>query len=189
MKECVVGDFRYHPSSLEVAFSLSAPQVHSDWRKNHINACFIAGFTEQAAIDLQLEDLRPSVCDTVNYVANELLEDAMLRRQRAEYAEIRVRVCVENNRVALFITNPVCVDSLVSLTRRLSELLNDDPQPRYLAQLRNEDDGDPEYNAFLRYLSMMADHQVELAWKIERCGDEATLTTMSSVPLTLKSAA
>lgn len=183
MKESVVGNFQHHASSFEVAFSVSASCENSDWRKNHINACFIADFAEQAAVDLQLEDLQPSVCDTVNYVANELLEDAMVRRQSTEYTEIAVRVCVENNRVTLFITNPISVESLDSLTQRLSELLNDDPQPRYLAQLRNEGNNDPDYNTSLRYLSMMADHQVELAWKIECCGDGATLTTMSSVPL------
>ncbi|OED44477.1 hypothetical protein AB833_01500 [Chromatiales bacterium (ex Bugula neritina AB1)] len=190
LKESVLGDFQPHASSLshslELNFSVGASHQHADWRKNHINACFIADLAKQVVTELEFTDIRASISDTVNYVANELLEDAMLRREGVERAEIQIQVCADSNRVALFVTNPVRWDRLASLSQQLTGLLNDDPKSRYLAQLQAEDDGHPDCSVLLRYLSMMVDHEVDLAWKIECSGEKAThalVTTMTSVPL------
>jgi len=189
MRQQVLGQFEHQNQSgarsLELSFNISRQPCNHDWHKNHLNSTFMADYAGQVATDLN-PGVTPQVSvlnDTINFVANELLEQAMLCRDGTTDREIRMVVRVSDSNIRLYIKNRVDTDSVHILTDKLTTILTGDPAARYIQHLQSghETTGDD-----LRYLSMMVDHEVDIAWKIEHAENSAEdtwVTTMTSVPI------
>jgi len=189
MRQQVLGEFENQNQSsarsLELSFNISRQPCSHDWYKNHINSTFMADYAGQVVNDLN-PDISPQLStlnDTVNFVANELLEQAMLCRDGTSDSEIRIAVRISDTNIRLYIKNRVNADNIEVLTDKLTTILSEDPAVRYIQQLQSgqESTGDD-----LRYLSMMVDHEVDIAWKIEHADnstEDSWVTTMTSVPI------
>ena len=110
----------------------------------------------------------------------------MLSRDPASGPEICITIRVSDTDIRLYIKNRVDPSSIDALADRLSRLLAGNHLSDYIGQLQCDGNSvchDPDG---LRYLAMMVDHQVDIAWRIEQTGNSANdawLTTMTSVPM------
>ena len=187
MRQQLLGQFVHQKQStaLELSFNISPQTCKHDWHKNHINSMFMADYAGQVATDLNpdLFHQQADLCDTVNFVANELLEQAMLCRDGSTDREIRLVVRVSDTNICLYIKNRIDADSIEVLIDKLSTILSGDPAAHYMQHLQSDQDNPGDD---LRYLSMMVDHKVDVAWKIEHADNNAKdtwLTTMTRVPI------
>lgn len=189
MRQQVLGQFEHQSPcsdrSLELCFNVSAQPCSHDWQKNHLNSTFMADYAGQVASDL-IPDISPhlsAINDTINFVANELLEHAMICRDGTSDREIRIVVRVSDTNIRLYIKNRVDANSVDILTDKLTSILSGDPAARYIQYLQAGFESTEEY---FRYLSMMVDHKVDIAWKIEHADNTAKdtwVTTMTRVPI------
>lgn len=189
MHQQVLGPFKNHnlsdARSLELRFNFSGQSPNHDWQKNHINSIFVADYTGQVAIDLNpdITSQQATLSDTINFVANELLEQAMLCREAGSDKEIRIIIRISDTNIRLYVRNRVNPDLIDKLTAKLATILSEDPAIGYMRHLQNGLDSPSDD---LRYLSMIVDHQVDIAWKIEygdNTAKDAWVTTMTQVPI------
>lgn len=189
MRQQLLGQFENHnksgAQSLELSYSISSKSTTHDWNKNHINSSFVANYAGQVAADLNpdVSAQLSTLSDTVNYVANEMLEQAMLCHLSAAERVIRIKIRISDTNIRLYIKNRVDPDTIDVLTDQLLTILTEDPTSRYIRHLQNGYDS-PCDN--LRYLTMIVDHEVDIAWKIEQADNnakDAWVTTMTRVPI------
>ncbi|SOD96986.1 DUF6272 family protein [Caenispirillum bisanense] len=171
--------------TLTLRFSPSSVPLQQRWRNNGLSADFMADyvttFLPADGGDAMPEAQRDQIRGAVNFIANELLENAMKYSAEALSHPIYIRLQLENARVAFWETNTVTAEQAVAFRAFIDRLLGSDPDEMYVEQLEKSAEGG---SAGLGFLTMINDYQAALGWQFEPAVDGAvTVTTHVAVTL------
>ena len=153
---------------LTINFSATSVPLQQRWRNNGLSADFLADYlcTFFPGEDDETHNRRAIIKDGVNFVANELLENAMKFNYPSAQCSVRLYMGLKQDKVLLYVTN--CIDSAVveAWQLELKRVLTEDTHELFLEQLMTNEQEDNS-DSGLGYLSMINDWNAKLAWKFE----------------------
>lgn len=166
MKE-IIGDFRDavtgEGDGLTLSFSASALPLKHRWRNNGLSADFLADyvttFFPKEEGDPGSHARQQDIRSAVNYVANELLENAM---KYSEAAPTTINLVLAAEAIVFSETNSTSAEHGQIFRRFVRELMDSDPSEMYVRQLeRSAETG----GSGLGLLTMVNDYGAKLAWQ------------------------
>ncbi|MFK5970908.1 MAG: DUF6272 family protein [Candidatus Marithrix sp.] len=159
---------------LTIGFSPSCRPLKERWQNNGLSADFIAEYFrvffigKLAEIDQDEEDIIISnVKDTVKYVANELLENAMKFQNESLPFTAKIGLSLYNDKLVFCVTNCVDEQQVEPFQRFIKSMLSGDPQELYFKTMRSNALGEDSNRSGLGLLSMICDYSAKLSWKFE----------------------
>lgn len=181
-----------HDDSLELTFSPSSRPIKQRWRNNRLSAHFAANYLSTffpvSDDDPSSERRKKQSIGAVDYVANELLENAMKFNDN-DIIKCKIRFGIhfleeEEIKVVIFVSNSINTERINKLKDFIQELSENDPDDLYLLQLEKDDEeGEP---SGLGLITMINDFNAKLGWKFETVTDNdqvITVTTMAQIPV------
>ncbi|HBQ99617.1 MULTISPECIES: DUF6272 family protein [unclassified Roseofilum] len=190
--EKILGDFikEFPPEhdSLELTFTPSSQPQKKRWKNNRLSAYFLADYFSSF---LPLDDDQRRVAESkasVSYIANELLENAIKFHDQSVNCKVMFGIHFIQQPdhsivAAIFATNTVQSQTLISFEEFIDQLLNADLEELYIDQVEKSLEEDSNASG-LGLISMMKDYGATLGWKItdSRAGrDFVSITTMAKV--------
>lgn len=185
----IFGEFREElPQSdqfLVISFSPSSIPLKQRWRNNGLSADFVADYLttffpvnedEPSTIARQAE-LRSAV----NYIANELLENAMKFHDESTNSAIQFGIHLLKETVVLFSTNCVSLSVLEKFQSVIQKLINSDPEELYIQQLEMIAENENSFDSGLGLLTIMHDYSAKLGWKTEPIQKDFRTTTITTM--------
>ena len=183
----IFGDFIEtdgYKEDLTLGFSPSSLPLQQGWRNNGISADYIAEFlisifpsdVNDSSAETQLIEIK----STVNYIANELLENAMKYCDRKASYPITFRIQLVANEIRIFIKNSIIPSTAEKFQVFIQQLLSSDPEELYIQQLEKSAQENLTSSG-LGFISMINDYSAKLGWKfqaLEQNPVEMTVTTM-----------
>lgn len=186
----VIGSFREPTQELQVEsltlrFSPSSIPLKQRWRNNGLSADFLADyvttFFPRVEDDPASERRRGEIQGAVNYIANELLENAMKYSAEALAFPISIQLQLDSERIAFWEANTVTPTQAAQYRAFVDRLMASDPNDMYMEQLEKSAEGD---GSGLGFLTMINDYAAALAWTFETVGPDAvTVTTHVSLAI------
>ncbi|NJL00672.1 MAG: ATP-binding protein [Spirulinaceae cyanobacterium SM2_1_0] len=151
---------------LSVSFQPSVIALQQRWRNGAL-ASFLVTYLPSLAItlDINLEEQLDDLSAAVNYIANELLENALRFGQAVVQEPIGLALYLYRDRLVLLASNTLSTGARKRLQAFIQALLARDPEVLYAQQLARDARADTA--AQLGYLTMLNDYQAELGWKFE----------------------
>lgn len=164
--------------SLTLRFSPSSIPLKQRWRNNGLSADFLAGyvttFFPRVEDDPASEARREEIRGAVNYIANELLENAMKYSAEALAFPISIQLQLDSERIAFWESNTMAARQAEAFRTFITRLIDSDPSEMYIEQLERSAEGT---SSGLGFLTMINDYSAQLAWKFDEAGDEAVTVT------------
>lgn len=194
------GDFienlqEYKKEFLILGFSPGSVSLPKWWPNNGLSADFISDYLTAFLPDAKNKDnikkLRSKIKESVNYIANEILENSIKFRKQDSNSPIKFGLyIVKNNclKVILTTTNTTSLSDLEEFQIFIENFLASDPDSFYLNQLEKTFESDS--SSGLGLISIQNDYHAKLGWKIEASPldkTSATITTMIQVEYDLDS--
>ena len=182
--ECDTSD---HCEFLIINFSPTSVPLQQRWRNNGLSADFLADYlsTFFPGEDEDALNRRAEIKDGVNFVANELLENAMKFNFPTSKYPVRLYMGLKKDQVQFYVTNSIDPAVIESWQHELNRILTEDPNELFMEQLMNNE-ADENSDSGLGYLSMINDWNAKLAWKFEPVQDDAKaqkVTVMVQLPI------
>ncbi|MEG4352570.1 DUF6272 family protein [Microcoleus sp. LAD1_D3] len=188
-----VESFPPEQDSLELTFTPSSLPIKKRWRSNRLSANFMADYfsnflpvdEEDPAHQRRIKESKAAV----NYVANELLENALKFNDQATKFKIKFGIYfLEEDDVTavVFATNSVSAEGLDKFQSFIQELLSSDPQELYVQQIEKSAEDENSVASGLGFLTMLNDYSAKLGWKFEIVQKDPKMiavTTMVLVPV------
>ena len=194
MSTVIYGDFhdKKQPENeeyLSLQFSPSRLPLKKRWENNGLSADFISEYFKIFYISPQEEPeevslkevLLENIRDSVKYVANELLENAMKFQAPTEYATVaKVFLSLYEKRLVFYITHSITLEQSAVFQHFIQQLLANDPQMLYLEAMRSSAREENAQRSGMGLLSMICDYEAQLSWKFETVPDSplVNVTTM-----------
>ena len=184
----IFGDFIEadgYREDLTLGFSPSSLPLKQRWRNNGISADYIAEFlTTIFPNDLNDSTTKTQLIEiksAVNYIANELLENAMKYcDQKASYP-ITVHIQLVANEVRLFLENSIIPSTAENFQTFIRQLLNSDPDELYIQQLEKSAEEDHPTSSGLGFISMITDYSAKLGWKFQILEQNPVVMTVTTM--------
>lgn len=171
----IVGEFRQGGTEikegLELTFSASSTPLKQRWRNNGLSADFLADYVttffprdehDPASLARQEE-----VRGAVNYIANELLENAMKYGDEALGQPIHIKLVLGEDAIVFVETNATTADKAKAFHDFVSRLAASDPAEMYVAQLERAAEAG---GSGLGLITMANDYGALLGWKFDELG-------------------
>ena len=126
---------------------------------------------------------RAEVQDTVSYIANELLENAIKFSHEPAQIPIRIGIYLSKTLLRFYVTNSLNPDSVEGFQHYIQELLSEDPGELYIRQLERNASEEFGTESRLGFLTLLNDYEAKLGWTFEDTPNELgekwqTVTTM-----------
>lgn len=173
----IFGDFIERPKKnveyLVMGFSPSSIPLQQRWRNNGLSADFLADYLQTFFIveNKDTLELQTEIKDAVNYIANELLENAMKFNDESAQYPTSIALHLLPTSVVFYVTNSVNQESIEKFQNFIERLLSENLEELYLQQL--EQNADPQSTqSGLGFLTMMQDYHAQLGWKFETTRNE-----------------
>jgi hypothetical protein len=191
------GEFRENlPTDQEfliLGFSPSSVSLKQRWRNNGLSADFIADylttFFPVSEDEPSTKEKQVEFKGTVNYIANELLENAMKFSDDTCNYPIKFGLhLLKDTRVTvvLIVTNSIPAAALDKFQTLIQELLDEDPAELYIRQLEKNACNDNGNSSGLGLITMRHDYLAKLGWKFETVQKEPQVVAVTTmVQLTL----
>ena len=182
----IFGDFietDTYREDFSLGFSPSSLPLQQRWRNNGISADYIAEFltgifpSNEPTKKNQLIEIKGAV----NYIANELLENAMKYCDQQASYPITFQIQFVANEIRLFLKNSIIPSTAEKFQIFIQELLNSDPEELYFQQLEKSAEEENSASSGLGFISMITDYSAKLGWKFqisEQSPELMTVTTM-----------
>lgn len=172
----VIGEFTNNPEQaqggLELTFSPSSIPLKQRWRNNGLSADFLADYVstffprdehDPGSLARQ-EEIRGAV----NYIANELLENAMKYSEEHLAHPTTIRLVLAEDAIVFTGANATSGERGRSFRDFVRELAASDPNEMYVRQLeRSVETG----GSGLGLLTMVNDYGARLSWRFEELAD------------------
>ncbi|MFM7425854.1 MAG: slr1658 superfamily regulator [Elainella sp.] len=183
------GDYRELAESQEyltIAFSPGSTSLQQRWRKNALSANFIADYFATFCPDsASKEDAAPTSIscttkwqDQVNFIANELLENAMKFCDRSANLPISLTLRLLPNSLVFEVSNALNPHAVAQLQAFIRELLSEDPSKLLLRQLERNAADPHSTGSRLGFLTLMSDYQAKIGWKFEPHTSDISIVTI-----------
>ncbi len=173
---------------LNIGFAPSNVPLKKRWENNGLSADFIAEYFrtfyvgKQSVLahkcdEIEIENLR----DTVKYIANELLENAMKFQDNSVPYTARIFLSLYEDKIIFCVTNGVEPQQAEKFKQHVRNLLHNDPQELYMQVMRNSAREENQSHSGLGLLSMICDYGVKLGWKFENYPAQQQLTIVRTM--------
>ncbi len=177
------------PSSQEflvLGFSPSSIPLQKRWRNNGLSADFIADYLTTF---FPVKDIDPSsskrnaeIRSAVNYIANELLENAMKFSDESVPFGISIQLQLHPDRLIFLATNTIKPFELKQFQATIEDLISQDPNDLFLQRI--EANANDHKSSGLGLITMMNDYLTQIGWKFETLpSDPETVTVTTMVQL------
>lgn len=176
---------------LSIRFSPSRLPLKKRWENNGLSADFIAEYFKIFYVSQQEESvgepdevLLENLRDSVKYVANELLENAMKFQAPIIYpTAARIFLSLYNDKLVFYITHSITTQQAESFELFIKKVLNNDPQDLYIEAMRESAKEENAHRSGMGLLSMVCDYNAKLGWKFESLEGLPLVTVTTMVTL------
>lgn len=174
------GDFKEMGNTQEyliISFSSSTLSIQDRWRNNSLSADFLASYwgTFFPAHPDESKHHRAEVQDTVSYIANELLENAIKFSYEPANIPIKIGIYLSKTLLRFYVTNSMNPETVNGFHHYLQELLTEDPGELYIRQLERNASEESSTESRLGFLTLLNDYDAKLGWKFDILTNEAGL--------------
>lgn len=176
---------------LIISFSSSTLSIQERWRNNSLSADFLASywgtfFPAHPSESHHHHRHRAEVQDTVSYIANELLENAIKFSHEPAQIPIKIGIYLSHDLLRFYVSNSIDPQTTGPFEEYIRELLSEDPGELYIHQLeRNAKENSTESR--LGFLTLLNDYEAKLGWKFDTIqhapGEEEHLIVNTMVEL------
>ena len=185
----IFGDFVQNPplgtEYLILGFSPSSASIKKRWRNNGLSADFVANYLSTFFGDngnpQNSSQKKAESAHSVNYIANELLENAMKFSDSTLPHPTTLQIHLYEDSIILMTQNGINAKQEVALRAFIERLSVSDPDALYLEQLERNAAAENTLNSKLGYLTIINDYQGKIGWQLERGKEESQglfVTTM-----------
>jgi hypothetical protein len=156
---------------LVLGFSPGSLSIQQRWRNNGLSADFLSDYMTTFFPGASAESDWPSRLiefkSAVNYIANELLENAMKFNDERSGLPIDVQLQLHSQGIIFQVSNSILEEHVEGFQIFIQELLSADISDLYVAQLEKSAN-DEEFNGSgLGLITMIQDYNAELGWQFE----------------------
>ena len=165
-----------------IHFSPTSLPLQQRWRNSGLSADFLAEYwsTFFPAHDVPSRNKQNEIKGTINYIANELLENVMKFAYQPAQHPVCLGLHLFESEFKFYAGNAIAPDEIEGFQTRIQALLTEDPQQLYLEQVEKNAAGESNVSQ-LGLLTMVNDYQARLGWKFETSSwnpDVVMVTTM-----------
>ncbi|MCT7970958.1 slr1658 superfamily regulator [Laspinema olomoucense] len=190
----IFGDFIQNPplgtEYLILGFSPSSASIKTRWRNNGLSADFVANYLSTFFGDSENQQnpghKKAESAEIVNYIANELLENAMKFSDSTLPHPTTLEIHLYEDSIILMTKNGINAKQDAELRAFIERLTVSEPEELYLEQLEKNAETDNHSNSRVGYLTIINDYQGKIGWQFERTPEESpgiSLTTMVTLLL------
>lgn len=181
------GDYRENLADsqeyLTIVFAPGSAPLQQRWRKNALSADFIADYfatfcPRPAADPAALFDVA-ELQDQVNFIANELLENAMKFCDPSVNLPISMTLRLFPDGLVFEATNALNSESVGLFQGFIQELLSEDPSQLLLHQLEQNAADPQNTDSRLGFLTLISDYQARVGWKFEPLAQSPDLCSVT----------
>ena len=122
--------------------------------------------------------------DAINYVLNELVENAV---KFSEGEAITITLALTGDQLVLLVTNHVNPSTATKLRSKLHKLLAGDPLELLMRRVEENAENPDNEGSGLGFLTMMTDYEASLGWRLtapEQDGGQPLLSTVACLDIT-----
>jgi hypothetical protein len=168
---------------LKIAFSPSSVPIQQRWRNNGLSADFLADYVSTffPGDDPESSDRQAEVRDTVSYIANELLENAMKFTPPTSSDAVSIVMHLRRDAIVLYVSNSLDSGSVVEFQEFITRLLTEDTDALHMQRMMEAGSGEQETESGLGLLTMVNDYSADLAWKFQAGRKQAGVTTVTTM--------
>ncbi|UBF23572.1 DUF6272 family protein [Kovacikia minuta CCNUW1] len=169
---------------LLLGFSPSSVPLQKRWRNNGLSADFLADYLVTffpGSEDDSITQQQAEVKSAVNYVANELLENAMKFNDESSQFGISIQLQLHPDRIVFIVTNSVTPEAIAPFQATIQTLITADLDELYIQQLERNAVNDTLNHSGLGLLTMMNDYQAKIGWKFETISQEPACTLITTM--------
>ncbi|MDF5730720.1 MAG: ATP-binding protein [Rhizonema sp. PD38] len=149
----------------------SSQSIQQKWSNIRISADFVADYFLTLMPDELSKERMTEIKNTVSYVGNELLENAMKFNKESKHCKVQfgIRFPEDTEQVtAVFFTkNSVTFPTVKKFKAFIQELLCNDSQELYVQQIEKTTADEYSGESGLGLLSLINDYSAKLGWKFE----------------------
>lgn len=156
---------------LVLGFSAGSLPIKQRWRNNGLSADFLADYITTFFPGESSSKLA-EIKNTVGYIANELLENAMKYSDEKTKRPINLGLHLFADKFIFVVSNPVASAHKPRFQSYIKTLLENDPYEMYMQKLEGHAESDDMSRSGLGYLTMINDYHAELGWKFEPLPDD-----------------
>jgi hypothetical protein len=154
---------------LIISFSSSRLSIQDRWRNNSLSADFLANYWG-SFFPLYPDDpkqRRAEVQDTVSYIANELLENAIKFGSEPEQIPVKIGIYLSKDMLRFYVTNSLDPAVVPIFQKYIQELLREDPGELYVRQIERNASEEGSTESRLGFLTLLNDYEAKLSWKFD----------------------
>ena len=183
----IFGDFietDLYREDFSLGFSPSSLPLQQRWRNNGISADYISEFLTSIFpnyVDDAGKNQILEIKSAVNYIANELLENAMKYCDIQASYPITFHIQFVANEIRLFLKNSIIPSTASEFQIFIQELLNSDPEELYIQQLEKNAEDENSSSSGLGFISMITDYSAKLGWKFQILEQSPELMTVTTI--------
>ncbi len=184
------GEFK---TALTVAQQLDLvwhPYAGLKWGTASSAANYISNYFANALREEISEQAQAEISGNLNFVANELLENA-IKFHFNRYLPLSCIVQQDENEFVLQVSNSVDSSRLPAFYRLIEELLSHDPAELFILHMENSLEVLSESTSGLGLITIMNDYEGKLGWRFETLAGlpglpaQIVVTTLARIPLPL----
>ncbi len=169
---------------LAIGFSPSSVPLKHRWRNNGLSASFMADYLTTFFPDSDTENnfkKRKRIKGATNYIANELLENAMKFNDETSHYPVSIQLRLYSDHVVFFVTNSIPAPAVEKFQQLIEKLIHSDPQELYLHQLEQNAIDDSNSHSGLGLLTMLNDYAAKLGWKFEKVQQDPEIIAVTTM--------
>lgn len=170
---------------LIIGFSPSSMPLKQRWRNNGLSADFLADylttFFPGSDDDLNAGYKQADIKNSIGYIANELLENAMKFNYDKSNYPISIQLHLDSEKIVVIISNSLNPQQVESFQAYLHELTTSDPEELLISQLEKNALEENSTSSRLGYLTIINDYMAKIGWKfhtVQKDPEVIAVTTM-----------
>lgn len=183
--------FQESNESLELSFSFSDRPSEKRWRNNRLSAYFIADYlVNYLSInedESQGEERIEEIKNSVSYIGNELLENAIKFNEDSDYSvEFGLHFWQKGEEVtvAIFAKNTMKNENVQKFKSWIEQLLSGNTNELYVQQIEKTAESEDNEASGLGLLTVINDYSAKLGWKFDtnpNNSQNVVITTMAQI--------
>ncbi|NEO85648.1 MAG: ATP-binding protein [Spirulina sp. SIO3F2] len=196
-----LADLNADNDCLEMSFTPTAQPIKQRWTKNKLSADFVSDYfltfipisDEEDSKSKRKKKLSKG---SINYIANELLENAMKFNDHNTKYKIRFGIYFVNDstaplglKIVLYATNAISSKTADKFESFIIEFLESDLDDLFMRQMGLDDDDDDDddndddenESSGLGFITMCNDHEAKLGWEFDTISHDPPIRTVTTM--------
>lgn len=154
------------------------------WRNNSISADFLADYwgTFFPVHDSESRHRHREMRDSVGYIANELLENAIKFSPEQSEIPIKIGLYLGETNLRFYVTNEVPQNQVKVFQDYIEILLTEDPNELYIQRVEENASAEGSGGGSgLGYITIITDYDAEIGWKFEYMFTDREITIVTTM--------